>query len=155
MSYPLVPVRLPDGRMVWEEKGKARDVIESIRRHYPNYRLVRDFVTPAWDVMCVNSDGSQGRVFHHVGDDLPDAGVILAHIRAHDQANGYDPLDELVRREQARIAASDKAAAEIGEASADRMHYEFVDEFSAHMPAARPIFLNPATKRGRHRRAQR
>ena len=147
--YPLVPKRLPDGRTVWEEAGKAKDLLDALRAYDPRMSLVRNHVDGQWEVWRRNEDESQGRVAIYVSELLPHESQLLADVHAHDTRHGYDPLEALARKETARRRAEDQAAEAIAAESADRMHYEFVDEFSAHMPAARPIPLGPnrATRR--------
>lgn len=147
--YPLVPGRLPDGTVVWEERGKAKDILDALRRYDPRLSLVRNHADGQWEVWRRNENESQGRVAIFPGELLPAESQVLDHVYSHDTWRGYDPLTALAEKEQARLRAEDQAAMAIAEESADRLHYELVDEFSAHAPASRPISLGPKGKRQR------
>lgn len=151
-EYPLVPRQLPDGTMVWEERGKARDVIAALRAYDERCSLVRNFEDATWEIWRKNEDGTQGRVGVWRQEYLPEPLQVVASLHAHDTRRGYDPIAALARKESERQLSIDATLTEIAEASADRVHYELVDEISAHAPAARPISTGP---RGHRKRAER
>lgn len=148
-EYLLVQRRLPDGTVVWEERGKAKLVLDALRAYDPRLSITRNHRDGQWEVWRSNEDRSQGRVAIFAQELLPEPDQAVATIAAHDTWRGYDPIADLARDELARKRAEDARVEEIALASADRMHYELVDEFSAHAPAARPISLAPNGHRKR------
>lgn len=149
--YPLVPGKLPDGRTVWEERGKARDVLDAIRAYDPRYSLVRNHDENQWEIWRANETGPANRSMIFPGEPLPHPSQVLDWLFRHDLWRGYDPVAELDREDRLRELELDKLLSEIAESSADRMHYELVDEFSSHMPAARPMYLGHDRRNGRTR----
>lgn len=147
--YPLFPRNLPDGSVVWEERGKVFDVQAAVRAYDERMSLLRNFEHNTWEVWRADEDGVQSRCGLWEGDRCPEPREVLDHLLGHDVWRGYDPLADLDREEAKREAALDAAVSDIALRSADRMHYELVDEFSAHMPAARPIGMH---SKGRHKR---
>ncbi len=134
--------RLPDGTVVWEERGKARDLLAELRRYDPLLSLTRNVPAERWEVWRRDENGGQYRVFHCDGDLLPEVDTVVKFVRDHDFSRGYDPYVEAVVAAETLRAAQDAHAMAIAEASADRMHYELVDEMKGDLPAARPFYLN-------------
>jgi hypothetical protein len=151
--YPVVPKKLPDGKTVWEEQGKAADVRDAVKGFDPRMSLIRNFVDEAWEVWRSNEDGSDARVGLYPGDRLPEPREILDDLYGHDCWRGYDPIAALELHEWKRQAAEDYALDQIIGATTDRIHYEMVDEWSAHMPATRPMYLSPRGRLARRGRA--
>jgi hypothetical protein len=149
--YPLVPATLPDGRVVWEERGKARAVIDAIRAYDPRYSLVRDFEANTWEVWRQNEQGNPSRSMVVHGDRLPEPNEVLDHLHKHDLWKGYDPIADQAAHEAAMERQVDAELEEIALRNADQIHRELVDEFSAHMPAARPMYLGNTARRRRSR----
>lgn len=148
MGYLQVEVELADGRKVIEERGKVADVQTALTNYDPGLVLVRDFGdesrrrVPGWEVHRKDPDTAhQGRVARVDGDYLPDPGWWVADIAAHDTRRGYDPyVETVVRAEREREAREAEAVDKLMESS-DEIHYQLVDEFSAHAPATRPMPL--------------
>jgi hypothetical protein len=92
-------------------------------------------------VWRANEDGSDGRVFTAIGDWLPDPDFIVNDIAEHDVRNGYDPYGAYVAAQAERERKIDVDLEDRLMASADRIHFELKDEFTAHAPASRPLFL--------------
>src|SRR5262249_46477164 len=114
---------------------------EAIRAYDPRYSLVRNHADNQWEVWRENEDGRASRSYIWAGERLPAPTQVLDWLLRHDTWKGYDPLDELDRLDREREARIDAAVVELAGASADKLHRAWVDEFSAHMPAARPIYL--------------
>lgn len=155
--YPIQPKQLPDGSIVWEEHGKAKAVIDALRAYDPRCSLVRNHTdvnietgqVGCWEIWRLNENGEPNRVGSWWNDRLPEPEQVVAALAARDTWRGFDPYQHIVdaQEHKARVegAAFDEAIAE----HADRIHYEMVDELSAHMPAARPIPLAPSGNRRR------
>lgn len=152
--YPLERGMLPDGTVVFEERGKAADVDAALKAYDPRCWLLRNHTEGAWEIWRANEDGTQGRVGSWRHELLPHPMQVVADLAAHDTRRGYDPLAAHDALDAARERAEDAAAEEIALASADRLHYEWVDEISSHAPAARPLSLAPnASRRARAERS--
>jgi hypothetical protein len=147
--YPIIPSKLPDGTVVWEERGKAFDVQAAVRGYDPRMSFVRNHADGAWEVWRADERGDSSRCGIWPGDRCPEPREVLDHLLGHDVWRGYDPLADYDRTEAMIAAAEDAALGELVEGYADRVHYELIDEFSAHMPAARPIGLHPKGYRKR------
>lgn len=140
--YPLVQKLLPDGTAIWEEQGKAKDVLDALRAYDPRCSLARNFAEGAWEIWRKNEDDSQARVGRFVAQFLPEPGQVVASLAAHDTRRGYDPMAAVVAADAARRKARDDAFDDETGDTPDKMHRALVDEMSAHMPAARPIPLS-------------
>lgn len=147
--YPLIPSKLPDGSVVWEERGKVWDVQAAVRAYDERMSLTRNFEDDTWEVWRADEGGGQSRCGLWSGERCPEPREVLDHLLGHDVWRGYDPLADMERRERMQAAAIDAEVSEIALESADRIHYELIDEFSAHMPAVRPIGLHPNGARKR------
>src|SRR3990167_7014648 len=75
--YQLSQALLPDGTVVWEERGKARDLLAELRRYDPMLSLVRDVSAGVWLIYRRDENGGQYRVFHCEGDLLPDVERVI------------------------------------------------------------------------------
>lgn len=147
--YPIIPTQLPDGTMVWEERGKAFDVQRAVREYDHRMSFTRNHVDEQWEVHRADEDGTRSRCGIWSGDRCPEPNEVLDHLLGHDLWRGYDPLADADRIVAAIVRAEDAALDEMVEPVADKMHYELVDEFSAHMPFARPIGLHAKGSRKR------
>lgn len=131
---------LPDGTVSWEGHVSATGTIEALREYDDRLALVRNFEKARWEIWRTEADGRQ----HYTGfcspqERIPDGNQLVAILKAHDQAFGYDPVAAVIADE----AAADKAAADEFDAqmdeAGDKLHHALARDLG--MPAARPMAL--------------